>query len=275
MPNYIEQLLAKLDDVDARTQFSELANKYTVINDFIVDPEARTRTEQIQQWADTEWDYEHGMSKLEYQQQQEIAALSARGNGMELNDLKAYLETYTKENGLMTKAEYDAGIAAKEASFNEQLGLVSKLATRIPYLNGKYQKDFGEMFDPDEFVKQAGEKGYAQFGEKGLDKFYDEFTAEKRAAKQTAEMEARAEAEATRRFEEKMKERGMGGQGAGPTLDGAPDMGHFESKMKGLSKQADAGGPQAPADLELGRGGIARFAAQAADAKDRAAGFVN
>ena len=197
---------------------------------------------------------------------------------MELKDLDEHLGKLMTEKGLMTKADHEtalkAAIAEKETAFNEMLGMTTVLATRIPYLNAQYQKDYGEMFDPDAFVTAANEKGYAKHGAKGLDEYYKEFTAEKAAAKQAADLEKRAETLATEKYEAKMRERGTATGAAGLSNDSGPEMGHFEAKLKGITK-TDPTAPQAPADLELGRGGIARFAAAAADAKDRAAGFVN
>lgn len=271
--DYIQQLLAKIEDVEARAQFTGLIAKAPVLNDWIVDPDTRAKNEQISQWAETEWDYEHGMSRLEFQQQQELAALRAQapqGEGMEINELNEHLGKFIKDNGLMTRAEFDAGIKAKEDAFSNELNVVSTLATRVAYLNGKHEKSFGEMFDPDDFIKTATEKGYARYGKEGLDKFYDEFTAEKRTLQQTADMDKRI---ADARAEERTKvlqERGMGANGQMPTLDGSPEMGHFEMKLKGMGKTADPNASAAPADAELGRGTIARFAANAADAKDRA-----
>lgn len=287
--NYFEQLLEKIDDPEARTQFTELAAKHTFVNDWVIDPALRARAEEVTTWAENEWDYDHNMSKLEFQQSQQLvdsqnrlAALqgqvdsfNTRGNAMELKDLDEHLGKFMTEKGLMTKADHEAVIAQKEAAFNEQLGLTTVLATRIPYLNAQYQKDYGEMFDPDVFVTQANEKGYAKHGAKGLDEYYKEFTAEKALAKQNADLEKRAEALATEKYEAKLRERGTQTGAAGLGNDSGPEMGHFEARLKGISKTVDPNAPQAPADLELGRGGIARFAANAADAKDRAAGFVN
>ena len=272
--NYIEQLLAKIEDAEARQEFSGLLEKTPTVKDWIVDPEVRTRSEQIQQWAETEWDYEHNMSRLEYQQQQELTALQAQITGhkpgMELNELNDHLGKYIKDNGLMTKAEYEAGIAAKAEAFEKELNLVSTLATRVSYLNGRYSKDFGgEMFDPDEFISKANEKGYARYGKEGLDKFYEEFTADKRAAKQAADLEAIKTAAREEGRKEALKERGMGEGGQMPTLDGSPDMGHFEAKLKGGAHKFDPTQSQVPADVELGRG-VGRLAAAIADANDRA-----
>lgn len=275
--NYFDQLLEKIDNPEERTQFSELATKYSV-NDWVVDPALRAKTEEISTWAENEWDYEHGMSKLEFQQSQQLAALQGqldtRGNAMELKDLDEHLGKFMADKGLMTRAEHESAIAAKETAFNEMLGMTTTLATRIPYLNAQYQKDYGEMFDPDVFVSQANEKGYAKHGAKGLDEYYKEFTAEKAAAKQNADLEKRAEALANEKFQAKMNERGTQTGAAGLGNDSGPEMGHFEARLKGISK-VDPAAATAPAELELGRGGIARFAANAADAKDRAAGFVN
>lgn len=276
--NYIEQLLAKLEDAEAKSQFSGLVEKAPILNEWIVDPDIRAQNEKISAWAESEWDYEHSMSKLEYQQSQELTALQAqiaqRGNGMELNELNDFLGKYIKDNGLMTKAEVEAQIQAKEQAFNSELNLVSNLATRVSYLNAKYQKDYGDMFDPDDFVTKAIEGGYAKEGKAGLDRYYGEFTREKQAAKQQADIDARVEAARKEEREKVMAERGMGTNGQMPTLDGSPEMGHFEAKLKGMA-QADPNATAAPVNAELGRGTIARFAANAADAKDFASGRVN
>jgi hypothetical protein len=272
--NYIEQLQAKLDNLEARQHLDSLVKTAPVISDWIVDPDVRQKNEQINQWAETEWDYEHGMSRLEYQQQQELAALrvqlNSRGEGMELYELNEHLGRFIKDNGLMTKAEVDAIVTAKEQAFNNELNMIGTLATRIPYLNAKYQKDFGEVFDPDDFVSKAVEKGYHAYGKQGLEKFYDEFTAEKRESKQKADIEARIEAARAEERQKIQQEVGMGQNGRMPTLDGSPEMGHFEAKLKGMASKPAEGTSSAPADAELGRGVIARFAAQAADARDRA-----
>ncbi len=275
--NYIDQLLAKIDDIETKTQLTEIAAKHPVINEFIVDPATRTKNEQISQWAETEWDYEHGMSRREYQQEQEILRLQVREHGVEfkdLNELNEHLGKYIKDNGLMTKAEVEATIKAKEDAFNSELNLVSTLANRVGYLNSKYQKDFGDLFDPDDFVTKANEKGYARYGKEGLDKFYDEFTTEKREAKSKADIEARIEAARVEERNKVLAERGMGQNGQMPTLDGSPEMGHFEMKLKGIGQKPAEGQSAAPPDAELGRGAIARFAAAAADARD-ASGRVN
>ncbi len=276
--NYIEQLLEKLEDVEARTQFSGLIEKAPMLNDWIIDPALRAKNDEITAWAETEWDYEHGMSKLEYQQSQQLTELqtqlSTRGQGMELNDLNDFLGKYIKDNGLMTKTEVEAEIKAKETAFSNELNLVSSLATRVSYLNAKYQKDYGDMFDPDDFVSKAIEGGYAAQGKAGLDQYYNEFTREKQTAKAQADIDAKIEAARKEEREKVLNERGMGANGQMPTLDGSPEMGHFEAKLKGMANQPPAGAT-APADAELGRGTIARFAANAADAKDRAAGLVH
>lgn len=286
--NYFEQLLEKIDNAEERTQFSELATKYAV-NDWVIDPELRERAENIATWAENEWDYENNMSKLEFQQSQQLVdsqsqlvasqsqlaalqgQLDTRGNAMELKDLDEHLG----KMGFMTRADHEAVLAQKEAAFNEQLGLTTILATRIPYLNAQYQKDYGEMFDPDVFVTQANEKGYAKHGAKGLDEYYKEFTAEKKLAKDNADLERRAEELANTKFQAKMNERGTQTGAAGLSNDSGAEMSAFEAKIRGMAK-VNPTGSQAPAEMELStRGGLAKFAANAMDQKDREAGFVN
>lgn len=273
--NYIEQLLAKIEDAEAKAELTGLVEKAPILNDWILDPGVKAKNDQITTWAETEWDYDHGMSRREWAQQEQLAALGAKGKGMELDELNAHLGKYIKDNGLMTKAEYKAGIEEKETAFNNELNLVSTLATRVAYLNQKYQKDFGDTFDPDEFVSKAMEGGYARQGKQGLDQYYDKFTEEKRTAKQAADLADQIAAAEKRGADKVLAERGMGTNGQMPTLDGAPEMGHFEMKIKGLGPKVDPNASVAPADAELGRGTIARFAANVADQKDRSGHSVN
>jgi len=164
-------------------------------------------------------------------------------------------------------------VTQKEQAFNQELNTISRLATRVPYLNARYQKEFGEMFDPDEFVKQATEKGYARDGVDGLDKYYRDFTADKIEAKRQADVLAQVEKAKQDGIQEGLKQR-MAQQGTGmPTLDGSPEMSHFEQKIRGMNKPIDPNAPTVPQEIELGRG-VGRYAAAVADAKDFA-GRVN
>jgi len=270
--NYFEQLLGKISDAEARQQLQDLAGKHTEISQWVADPEDVNRAQQFNEWADTNWDHEHNMTRLEFQQQAELESLKTRekSNGMELDQLNEFLGKYIKDNGLLTRTEVDAQIKAKEDAFNTQLGVVSTLATRIPFLNARHQKDFGDLFDPDEFLKQADEKGYARYGTQGLDKFYDEYTSDKRAAKTAADIQSQIDAARADERKKTLAERGMGPGGQIPAIDGSPEMGHFQARLMGLNKPPVEGQTSAPPEAELGRGQIARFAAAAADAKDRA-----
>lgn len=276
---YIEQLLEKFDDIEAKAAFSGFVEKHSFLNDFIVDPALKAQTDEIKNWADTEWDYEHQMSKREYQQEQELAELRNRSQqkmkASELEDLDAVLGEYIKTKGLVSKAEYDQAIKEKSDAFESQLNTISTLATRVPYLNAKYQKEFGEMFDPDAFVKEATDKGFAKFGVDGLDRYYGEFTKDKAAAKAAADLEklkADAKAEGAKEAREQML--ATAGRGT-PEVDGSPELSHFQQRIMKLNEpKADTDKSAAPPDAELGRGVIARFAALRGDAQERA-GRVN
>lgn len=275
--NYLEQLLTKIEDVEAREQFTGILAKAPMVSDWIMDPETRTKTEAIKSWAESEWNYEQGMSNLEYRQQQELAALQGRfeeannrKDGMEINELNDFLGKYIKDNGLMTRTEHDAALKLKEDAFSSELNLVSTLASRVPYLNAKYQRDFGDVFDPDVFIKTANEKGFSRYGAEGLDKYYEEFTAEKRAEKTAADLEAKLAAARDEGRKAALQEAGMGQSGTMPTLDGSPEMGHFEARLKGMANKIDPTQSQVPSEVELGRG-VGRHAAAIADARDRAA----
>ena len=275
--NYFDQLLEAITDTEAKEQFSGIVAKVPVLKDWIVDPTVRQQTEAMTRWAETEWDHDHGMSRREYQQERQLAELQTqlanKRDGMELNELEAYLAKYTSEKGLMTKAEYDAGIKAKEQEFANQLTMVSNLAGRIPYLNGKYQQEFGKMFDPDVFVKEANEKGYAQYGTTGLDKFYEEFTKTEREAKLAADIEAKVAAAKEEGRKAGLQEQ-IAQQGGGmPEAAGGSEMSHFQQFiMKGNKRgEVDLNAQRVPDEVPFGKGAVGEYAARLADARDRAA----
>ena len=72
-----------------------------------------------------------------------------------------------------------------------------------------------------------------------------------------------------------MQARVAGPDGSGmPTLDGSPEMGHFEQKIRGLgNKPIDPNASTVPAEVELGRG-VGKYAAAQWDQRDRAKGLV-
>lgn len=264
MSNYFDTLLETISDAEVKTQVQDLAGKVPQLKQWIVDPAAVARADQFARWADEQWDSAHNMTRIEWQQKEKIAALetqvSTLGDGMDLNELNDRLGTFMNEKGLVTKDSFDAAIKAKTDDFTRELDLMGKIATRLPYLNGKHEKEFGEFFDPDEFLVKATEAKATS-----VDAFYKEFIADKLEAKRTADIDKRiaeAKIEAKR---EALQERSMAENGQMPTLDGSPEISSFQARVMGMRNQAE--GSQVPAEAELGRGQIARIAARQGDMK--------
>lgn len=268
--NYLEQLVGRIQDAEQRLQLNTLAGKNPEISQWIANPETVRRADEFSDWARANWDDAHDMTHREWAQSEQIRAFEARqGNAVDINELNQHLGTFMTENKLVTQTAFDAAMKTKEDAFSAELNLISGLATRIPYLNAKYKDEFGEMFDPDAFVTQATEKGYARYGKEGLDKFYQEFTAEKSEAKRAADITKRVEDAKAEGRREGAQAVAMAQNGNTPTLDdGSPNLGHFQAKLMNLGK--DANGSPVPVNAELGRGQIARIAANAGDQADLA-----
>jgi hypothetical protein len=161
-------------------------------------------------------------------------------------------------------------LTAKEKQFESYVkGLnqfTAQASLTVPYLNAKHQKEFGEMFDPDEFVAEAVKKNRFD-----LKPYYEEWVSQKRADKMKSDYEAKTqevtekltkekdEAVAAAKAEtERIKGMGLGGQN--PSDTESPTMGAFQRKVLKLEETQDdkSKAPEVP----LGEGGIAAFAAR-------------
>ena len=212
----------------------------------------------MDQWSKDNWDEDHGMTRAEYAYSQRIDALENEGrNRMTFEELNAQLDRYTTDKGLITQSQFQTAIQAKEAEFGRSLDTMARIATKVPYLNQKHEKEFGETFDPESFLTKATEAGA-----NNLDDFYDTFTKDKRAAKQEADVERRIQEAKDAGKREAMQAQSMSQDGQMPTLDGSPEIGHFQQKFMA---QREANSSAVPASAELGRGQIARAAAYAGD----------
>jgi hypothetical protein len=264
--NYFDQLLNSINDAEARQELQGFAQRVPELSDWVVDPETRRTAERTQQWTREHWDDEHGMPKAEYRQLQQIRALEAQvanGNGMELDELNDYLGKFMTTNKLVTAETLDA--RAQEVG-----GLVDRMArvaTRIPYLNQKHFNEFGELFDPDEYLDKAAKSG------RDLDTFYQDFTSEKRTARQQAEIERKLTEAREEGRRAALQEKAMAPDGQMPSLDGGPVIGHFQKRIMG-GDTAGSDLKSAPPEAELGRGLIAKFSARAGDQAELAGGRI-
>jgi hypothetical protein len=265
--NYFDQLLNSINDAEAREELQGFAQRVPELSDWVVDPETRRAAERTQQWTREYWDDEHGMPKAEYRQLQQIRALEAQvanGNGMELDELNDYLGKFMTEKQLVTNEM----LADKERGVNDLLQAMERAAVRIPYLNQKHEREFGELFDPSEFLDKANAAKASD-----LDRFYNEYTSDKRTAKQQAEIDRKlAEArEEGRRAA--LQEKAMAPDGQMPSLDGGPVIGHFQKRIMG-GDTTGSDSKSAPPEAELGRGLIAKFSARAGDQAELAGGRI-
>jgi hypothetical protein len=257
MPTYFDSLLESLDP-DAKTQFTGLVEKAPAIKDTL------DQASRYMEWASNNWDAEHQMTKSEYVQSQTIRNLEAQiamGGEVTLEDLNAKLDGFMNERKLVT-----SDVLQTDKAYVEKLiGKMSEVSTRVPYLNAKYKDEFGEYFDPDEFLKAANANPSVP-----LDKFYEtDFIAGKRTAaaeKKFQDAVARAKDEGIR---EGMQRKVEGGPSNSPTLDGSPVMSAFQQKIMGMQNGAGEGDrSNVPPDAQLGQGVISRAAALAGDRKE-------
>jgi hypothetical protein len=265
--NYFEQLLGKIEDQTLRDEFKGLSAKIPDIDKWIVDPDIQNRVNTVESWYADNWDPDAGMPKAERiqreriaQQEQELERLrtqltTAKGNEMNTDQLEKYLS----EKGLISKSDMEKTLKEKEDGFSRILDMVSSTATRVPYLNSKYKDEFGEYFDPDKFLEEATKAKATN-----LDSFYErEYVAERRQKLMAEKHQKEVEEARLAGKREGLQER-VAQEGQMPTLDGSPDLGHFQMRVMGGQKENTS---PVPADAELGRGQIARIMAREGDAK--------
>ncbi len=284
MANIFDNLLEKLAESD-RATFTEIATRNPDIRNFIGDPDKVKRVDDVEKWYAEEWDFEHDMPKKEHalvlknqELETQLAEAAAKGEGMNLDQLNAYLDERIKDGKVVSaaqmKEEVTGIVTAKEKEFqdytNNILNSVASTATVVPYLNQRHQQEFGDLFHPNDLLKAANEAKATD-----LESFYDtKYVAEKRAAKQAKEAEARQaeiDAKIAAAKEEGRKlglQEKIGEEGTSPSLDGSPEMGHFQSRI--LRAPTDSEGKPIAKDAILGRGQIAAAAARDADRRELA-----
>lgn len=302
MPNAFEALLAAISDPNDREALNGLAAKNPSLRDYVATPEERQRMTQVQEWHAANWDDEHEMPKNEWRLKQQVDDLNrllaesrTAGDPMDLNELNAHLEQLTKDGKIATaetiKSQIEAiksdaswlkpalenELKAREQNyseyFNNMVNAQARFAVEIPYLNQKHMQEYGELFDPNEFLNKATEAKATD-----LRAFYQQFTADKAEAKRQADITAKIEAARKEERQKVLQEQALGNNGVNqnPASDGAPEMGHFQAKLmaQGTKQEGEGAKSPVPEGAELGRGQIARAAARAGDLAE-AQGRVN
>lgn len=289
-----DEIITKFGNDDDKNSFLGLAEKYPDLKDYGMRQsdysrrmdEVRDQVELATRWQGWEaenWDKDSGMTKTEKVLASELERLQSEkedlerkvatgnfsGDEMTFEQLEQFGTDLIKKKGIVTSDD----LAAKEAEFKKNLtessnsnAYMNNAALIVPYLNQRHFNEFGELFDPNEFVKTAVEK--QRFD---LTDYYDkDFIVSKRQAKNDSDHKAEIaliKAEADKRIAEAKQEaeavserlKGMGSNGMGPSDDGTPSMGEFQRKYLGLDKTIDPKG-EPPAN-QLGEGALAHFAA--------------
>ncbi len=286
--NIFDTLLGQIAEAD-RSVFTEIAERNPDLKAYIADPEKIKRVEDVEKWYAAEWDFEHESPKKEYalglevqdlKTQLEAAKTASTGEEDMANafdKLTAMLDEKIKSGSVVSaaqvradldaaRAETNAEIATKEAQFSQSmsdnLNVIARTATQVPFLNRQHERDFGDQFDPDEFLVKATEAKAHDL----KDFYYKSYAAEKYATKQAADA-AKAQADldaklAAARDEGRksaLQER-VGQDGQTPSVEGSPEMGHFQARMMKIDPKE--GESSIPKDAVLGRGQIAAAAAR-------------
>lgn len=283
-----DEILQGFTADEDKQAFTGLAERYPQLKDYGLRQsdysrsmnENREKLEKLEEWntwKEQFWDSDSKMTKAEKQMQieleeartertrleQAIATGNFGGQDMDFAQIENDLDGFLKKRGIVDKDT----LTAKEAEFKALTGAQQYASLTVPYLNLKHNKEFGEPFNPTEFVTQATEKGRFD-----LEEFYENsYVLGKRQAKVEADHKAeleriKAESELAvaqaKKDTEQLMERMKGmGPGSGPTDDVGTEMGSFQRGYLKLD-QAIPEGANVPEGVELGDHSIAKIAAR-------------
>jgi hypothetical protein len=278
-----DELLTTFSTEEDRQAFSTLAERNPAVREFGMRKsdysrkldELRDDIDELgkwRSWREQHWDAEHEMTKAELAKQKALEAtqeekerlesqLLLEGMGGDMGSSFEDFDKFLKEKGVITAAD----LQGKEKELQDYVAGVNRFSMtaslRVPYLNAKHAKEFGDMFDPDEFVKTAVRQGRFE----DMDKFYEEqYATPARTEKQRRESEATLKAKdeelATERAKREAAERTAASVAGGAPVDtDGSTMGALQRRYLGLDKKEEGSG--AP-EVELGEGSIATYAAR-------------
>lgn len=298
--NVFDKFLESLANTDVRRELSELAQKEPKLKDAFMAQDDYSRNmdqhrddlEELQGWRN--WRSENwisdsngkGMTKAEQRQKERLEALEAErqeyerklaeaafntgGDEVTFEQLAEQLGTLAKEKGLVDNNRLDEVIKTKTGEVEELVKnsnrIITTAALQASYLNQKHDKEFGELFDPLDFIKQAHEAGQYD-----LPKFYDQWIAPRRIEKERNDLQAKLTAQEQKHAEEleKARKEGEASRSMSPGSEGMPvdtegglaDLPAFQRKYLQMDRKDSEGNPKPP-DGSLGDGGVAAFAAR-------------
>lgn len=294
-----DALLETFGTDEDRTAFQSLAERNPAVKEFgLRQDDYSRRLNEVQKdleelngpggwrnWVKENWDREHKMTKAERAKQErlealetekadleaKLAAMELGGADMTFEDVEKIALDAMKKNGIdpnkfVAKGDLDQRFQQGENYVKNLNAFTANASLLVPYLNSQHEKEFGEQFDPEDFLKAATEAGQTN-----LKDFYKTFTAETRMKRMQTEADrkvAEAQAERDRGIADAQAKadaavarvQGMGPQGQNPADAEGPQMGALQRKMLGLdkSKSEGSGAPEVP----LGEQGISQYAAR-------------
>lgn len=286
-PSAFDEILSVFQSDEDRLAFTGLADRYPAIKEYGLRQSDYSRSMQEmdhekdylnrwKSWEQENWDGAKGMTKGEVEKAQQLEALQAEkdrlsqliefgsGGEMDFAELEKWGKDFREKNNLVSSDIILKEKKALEDKMNALNLFTAQAAVEVPFLNRRYEKEFGDQFDPQQFLKDANEKGRTNLRE-----FYDEWTREARDKKTTEshrlEME-RLREETTQQIAKQKEQadaelarlRGMS-PGGSPT-DGGEAISSMKAALLGIKTDKD-NTDDAPGAV-LGGGGIAAVAAQ-------------
>lgn len=180
-----DDILVKFSSDEDRATFQELAERNSELKESVLRQsdysrrlnEFNTKIGALEQevtpwrgWREQYWDEAAGKTKkeLEYEQQLEstkaekerLEALVEFGGGdMDFNELETWGKKFKETNGLVDKTVIDGKAKELTDYVNGVNQFTAQASVDTQWLNMKHQKEFGDPFDPRDFLKAANDKG--------------------------------------------------------------------------------------------------------------------
>lgn len=210
------------------------------------------KTQEWENWAKTEWDFDKGRPKAELFHEARAKELeeqlAARGQDMTFDDITKAI----KEQGLVSKTDLEATINSKAKEIDGALSGSAYFAVKVAELAGEHLHEFKKPLKASELVGKLQE-----YGTNDLDVAYNRYVADARKERGDKELEVKIaeirKEERQKATDELLAKLPTGGL---PVDQGDPGLGHLQAKMQHVG-EADAADK-----AKLGDGTLAAIAAQ-------------
>jgi len=286
-----DEILEKFGSDEDRTTFLGLAEKLPDLKESLLRQSdySRAMEENRQKlitlskwdsWANDNWvpdkeDPSKGYTKRELQALNEAEELKAEkerlaqlvefggigDNEMDFAEIEKWGKEFVGKQGFVTQESIDKEKKQLLEYANGLNQFTARAAVDVPYLNQKHAKEFGDLFDPQDFLKAANEKNRTD-----LRDFYEkEYVVEARQNKMKEAFEAEKKQlvdqyESKIQTEKQLAEERLhrvSGANASPTDGGESSMSPLQKNLMGIKDDKADDIPTVP----LGTGSAAAVAA--------------